>query len=201
MQVTQNEVGRPPGPYVVDLSVEFAHVYADEAFGPEHLAAAEEARLLREELETSGLTYSLSVLIDDYNPLSPTLNVAGFVRQLSEHGPTPDHVVLEGSLIENARSFLAGLNGREGRGLRRYIESRGRFPCALLLAVWHLVRLGAMPLPPTSEMRGACTNPLVGEESLTILPSRFTSVEHRALELIALSPYAHLGARIKHKFF
>ncbi len=203
MQVTEKRVQRQVTPAAVDVNVEFAHVYGDETFGPEQLAGVQEVKRLRDRLNTAGLTYSLSVLIDDYNPVSVSLDVAGFVGMLSRHGAAPDHVVFETSLVETATSLLDRIDGREGRGLRRYVKSRRRIPCALLVAAWHLVRLGALALPPVAdEMPVAFTYvPLVGEESLTVLPARFASVERRALEIIESSPHQHICTRIRHQFF
>jgi hypothetical protein len=143
------------------------------------------------------------VLIDDYNPGTVSLDLDGFVGTLSWHGAAPEHVVLESSLVEAATFLLDRVDGREGRGLRRYIASRRRLPCALLLAAWHLVRLGTLPLPVAAEdTLAAFTDwPLVGNESLTILPRRFAPVEKRALEIIDSTPFHHARARIRHHFF
>jgi hypothetical protein len=188
---------------LVDVSVEFAHVYGDETFGPEHLAGLLETKRLRRNLDSAGQTSSLVVLIDDYNPGTVSLDPEGFAGTLMRHGAAPDHLVLESSLAETAMFLLDCVDGRERRGLRRYIESRGRIPCALLLAAWHLVRLGAMPLPlEADKTRAVFTDmPLVAKESLTVLPARFADVEKRALEIIESTPFHQVRPRISHHFF
>lgn len=204
MQITDEKRAQPQStPVVVDVSIEFAHVYGDETFGPEHRAGLLETRHLRQSPDYAGLTSSLVVLIDDYNPGTVSLDLGRFVGTLSRHGAAPDHVVFESSLVETATFLLECVEGREGRGLRRYIESRRRIPCALLLAAWHLVRLGTLPLPmEAGKTRAVFTDrPLVGNESLTILPARFASVEQRALEIIESTPFQQARARIRHHFF
>ena len=189
------------GPAVVDVAVEFAHVYADETFGPEHLAGVFEATQQTRRLKAAGRSYSLSVLIDDYNPEACTLDTDTFIASLQRHGGAPDYVVLESTLADAAESLLTTITGREGRGLRRYLKSRGRMPCALLVAAWHLLRLGSsdLPAPPIGTI--SPDRPFVGRESLTVLPVRFRAVEKRATEIIEASPYWCMGSRIRHIFF
>jgi hypothetical protein len=126
-----------------------------------------------------------------------TLDTSDFVRSLSEHGAAPDHVVMESTIAPIAQAFLRTVERRERRSLERYADRRGRMPCALLLAAWHLIRLGA-EIDADAE---SAEWPLAGRESLTILPSRFGPVEERALEIIEASPYRDLGGRIQHSFF
>lgn len=189
------------GRVVVDVAIEFAHVYVDETFGPEHLAGVFEVSQQTRQLKAAGRSYSLSVLIDDYNPEACTLDTNTFIASLQRHGVAPDYVVLESTLADAAESLLRTITGREGRGLRRYLKSRGRMPCALLVAAWHLLRLGssdfaAPPIGTTLPQR-----PFVGRESLTVLPVRFRAVEKRAMEIIEASPYWGMGCRISHIFF
>jgi hypothetical protein len=187
----------PGGHGAVDVSVEFAHIYADEAFGDEQIAGARELLRQARRMAVTGQTYSLAVLIDDYNPAVNTLDTSDFVRSLAAHGAAPDHVVLESSIAPIAQEFLRSVSRRERRSLERHAESRGRMPCALLLAAWHLIRLGA----PVSAPVAAAGWPPAGDESLTILPARFAPVEDRALEIIDASPYRDFATRVRHSFF
>jgi len=181
----------------VDVSIEYAHIYVDEAFGAEQIAGTRELMRQVRRMSLLGQSYSLAVLIDDYNPAVKTLDTSDFVRSLNEHGAGPDHVVMESTVAPIAREFVRTVERRERRSLERYAQSRGRMPCALLLAAWHLIRLGA----EIDVGVGASHWPLAGRESLTILPSRFGPVEERALEIIEASPYKEFSGRIQHSFF
>lgn len=197
MQAAQASEAHWPEGAVVDVSVEYAHIYADETFGPEQLRGIREMLRLAGGFRRAGRSYSLAVLVDDYNPDLKTLSVPGLVAALTGHGAAPDHVIMESALAPLAEAFLDRVSGRDGRGLRRYVRSHGKVPCALLLAAWHLVRLGALPTPCSSQN----APPLIGRESLTVLPLRFASVEARAFEIIRASPHAGVTGQIKHRYF
>ena len=205
------EVPFPAG-RLIDMSIEFAHVYSDQSFMREHAVGV--SRTVEEigSLRAERLTSSLTVLIDDYNPQEFLLDVSDFLSDIQLSGVVPNYVLFESELQPMAIALLDRLQGRVAKSLARYVESRGHVPCSLFVAAWHLLRLGVADLgtPPMYALAEVSRNgseppsphhPFAGRRSLTILPTRFRDVEARALEIIRASPYARLSTRVGHIFF
>ena len=112
-----------------DVSLEFAHIYADEPIGPEHLVAAQTMVDVRSEMEAQGLAVSTTVLVDDYNPVYKPLDVGHFIRTLGSLGANPDWVSSEAALVPFGHELLDHLPRRTRRSQERYLDSAGRLSC------------------------------------------------------------------------
>jgi len=187
---------------MVDYNIEFAHIYTDEAFSPEH---AEGISVLKKVLAglPSGTKVTTSVLIDDYNPTKNLLVVSDFTRQLSEAGVTPDFIAWESVLTKQGYSLLNSIHDdRVYKTYENYIRSHGKFPCSYLIAVWNLIRLGYLTLP---DNLFCCANKPVGSFTATniysVLPDRFAEVEKKALDIIKATSYADALKQVQHIYF
>lgn len=87
----------------VDYNIEYAHVYAgsftkDEIIGEEQRTGIIVAKQVVENLEAAGKTYSLNILIDDYNEEAIEVNEELVVSELTKKGLSPDYVMRESRL-------------------------------------------------------------------------------------------------------
>lgn len=83
----------------VDVNIEYGHIYLagidiSRVFGQEQIQGIAKVNELISRLEAEGKTYSLCVLIDDYEyPARVPLNE--FVKKFEEHGRRPDFIMME----------------------------------------------------------------------------------------------------------
>src|SRR4051794_21035517 len=84
-------------------SVEFFHIYTDEA-----ITAAHEASLnyLREAKKAWNLNAKPIVLIDDYNPTDHVLSTEDVLMHLERSGVPTIYWAYEGDMVENAKILL-----------------------------------------------------------------------------------------------
>lgn len=97
----------------VDFSIEYAHIYGSELVSgnfvnEEHKQSIQETKRIVEELESRGKTYSLCVLIDDYNEPAE-VDEQSINDQLKKSGLAPDYVVKESQMARGAEVLLNAL--------------------------------------------------------------------------------------------
>jgi hypothetical protein len=189
----------------VQYSIEFAHIYADENFDDDHRDGAEALRKCIESLSERQHTYSVNVLIDDYNPALHILDRDHFVKELSALDARPHFLAYESQLPAHSDKLMDTITRPKlKREYQKYIDQRGKYPCSFLVAVWYLIRLGAISLSGSSNLYarlGTSSVNFTATKLINILPSRFAHVERQALELIAATPHAHLVNSIESRFF
>jgi hypothetical protein len=195
----------------VDMTVEFSHVYSDESFGPAQLSSIQRAyRELRKLREQGKTTLSL-VLLDDMHVTARRLSPDQVSAEIERCGGEVDAVVLESDVARGVEELLTTLPEgklelesfrRERKRVLFLRTSVGRVTlgtfrdnnfdatCALLVAVWHLARLGEI------QITGVPT----GRSSLSILEERYRRVEEQAIRIIEASRFAGAVARVSHVY-
>lgn len=184
----------------VDYNIEYCHIYVNENFTTEHYRAVNLLKTAINDLEKKNLSYTTSVLIDDYNPTEKVLNVKSFIKELDCMGGKADHVVYESKLTRLKDDMLGVMRGKLKRRYQLYINKTGKCPCSFLVAAWYLLRLGIFT--DGQIIKPKKTKPFAAKQIITILPQRYGSVEKRALEILESTVYADdVRDNIEHIFF
>ena len=82
----------------LDYSIEFGHIYTNEAYSEEHRLSAVRTFEVAEGLKSDGKTFSIHLLIDDYNPEEHFLDVKELLREYGQLGVKPDFTAREAAL-------------------------------------------------------------------------------------------------------
>jgi len=99
----------------VDFNIEYAHIYISNELlenidfvnkYSENIGITKQIIL---ELESKNKTYSLNVLIDDYNPFISDVNLDKIYHLLDECELPPDHIMLESNFANNSAEKLIDL--------------------------------------------------------------------------------------------
>jgi hypothetical protein len=189
--MTQTRIPNLSPAVAAEISVEFAHVYADEQLGAEQdLSAVEAARISAEHDDVQRV-----VLVDDYNAVVAPQRLGALLAELRELAPPEDVIASEAALAPAAQMLLRSMAaGRERRSIERYVRDRRRWPCSLLTAAWYLVRLGELPAPERLFLTSDPLRPAA--ELVNLLPARFGESERRAMALLGASSFAACASRI-----
>lgn len=184
------------------INLEYAHIYLDEEIGEEIFEAARLASSFFKLLNENGNTVVRSVMIDDYNPVERILDENKFLKTLDEKNVLPDYLVYEADLIKYKDIVLNAVHAKLRREYIRYIELRKNVPCSLLIAIWHLIRLGAVPIEngEIKDLSGS-GKAFVSDRVVSILPRRFKNVEEKANKLIKKSTYNKYLEKIERVYF
>ncbi len=189
--------------YNTDVNVEFGHIYINENYSPEHYKSAS---LLRDFLsENKGLSVVKSLLIDNYNARETVLNIDGYIDEIGTVFEKPDFVILEKNLLPYADMLIGQLKeGKVKRQYTSYIEKNDHYPCSLLVATWNAARLGLIRIANGDFLhKNKPADCFYATAILSILPTRFGSVEKRALDILKESNWYsdNYEGRINHIFF
>jgi hypothetical protein len=186
-----------------DVNVEFGHIYLNENYSPEHYRSISLAKDFT--FDNRGLNISKSVLIDNYNAKEPVLSTSKYIKEIKEAFQEPDFVLYEDKVLPFADELLGQLkSGKLKRQYATYIAKYNHYPCSLLVASWNAARLGYIRV---NEKDFLVANKSIEEFSarviLSILPTRFGSVEKRALDIIKEAEWydEQLEGRVNHIFF
>ncbi len=189
----------------LDYSIEFGHIYTNEAYSEEHRLSAVRTFDVIEELRQGGKTFSIHLLIDDYNPEEHFLDVEGLLKEYAQLGVLPDFTAREAGLAPYKDDMFDLItNNKIRKSYSRYIEGRnGKIPCSFMVATWYLIRLGAIvqreehPIShPVSK-----SDLVVADKLINVLPERFMGVENQALKIIAGSKHSDLIDKIDWIFY
>lgn len=185
---------------MVDYSIEFAHIYVDQIFNKDYKQMAPKVKEIISSLNEGEKNYSLSILIDDYNPKRHLLNIDKYIGKLANLGLSPDFVVFESELTKLKDQVLETINDDRLRSsYKRYIDKK-HVPCSFLVATWYLLRLGLLD-SQAIEFYRADKNKSFGARSLiNVLHPKYREVENKAQELILKSTFAHAGDSIDYYF-
>jgi hypothetical protein len=89
--------------------------------------------------------------------------------------------------------------------LTRSLENQEvQYSCAILTAAWHLCRLGIYELEPEGILHADSDVPFAAEKALTILPTRYISLESAALMIIGSlrgKRYKKARRRMEYRFY
>lgn len=178
--------------------IEYAHIYSDRLLDTEHLHGAAVAAGTAHVLETAGASCSRTVLIDDYARLRLLENDV-LVDALEAFGVRPDFLASEAALVSLHEEVVGLITDKEQRrSIKRYYRDRGYLPCSYLVAIWYLVRLGAVHPEPgtvfTAVTDSAAFTP--ADRLVNVLHPRFRIVEAQAYRLIGATRHAPLVERV-----
>lgn len=195
-----------------DVSIEFSHLYADQAFGREQARSLQILRGERTTLESRGLRVSSVVLLDDLHISHLRTTVEDTRASLLALGEDVDAVIPESALRAGAKRMIKTLPRQAlfyepfRRAAKRVLFARTpagpialgsitKRPfeptCALLVATWSLARLGRIEVPGVPA----------AERVISIVGERYRDVERKALALVSLSRFAGDTERISHRFY
>lgn len=85
---------------MVDYNIELAHIYSDQKVGDEQVISIEEGVKFINKLKEASKTYSVSLLIDNYNASSFTVSETELVNLAKKYGVSFDFVVHEAVLAD-----------------------------------------------------------------------------------------------------
>jgi len=170
---------------MVDYNIEFGHIYLNENFSKEHFDGAQVAKKVVSDLKKCNKTYSLTLMIDDYNPDEQLLHLEEYLTELTKIGIRPDFMVYESSLTKFKDLMLDKASSEISRKYRHYIENKGKCPCSFLISIWHILRLGL--IKDGSAIFALSNRPIeefYARNIITILPARFQEVEKMGMNII-----------------
>lgn len=206
---------------IADYNLEFAHIYADEQFGPEQAKGMACANEVMTRLSAAGKTFVTSVLIDEFNPATNILDENDFVVKFKVNNTPVDFIgyesrftVVADTIIRELptsmltlkhfnhpdRSVLMLQDGPLKIGLEEK-KPNLKHTCAILSAAWTLCRLGVYPMPEGGLKILNPRQKFVARKTITILPEKYRSGEERVLEIIKNLPYADRLPDIEYEFF
>lgn len=158
-------------------------------------------------------------MIDDYNPLSITLNEQELLSELTKQGATVDFVAYESQFVGIAEQLIRELPFEQKHrvrfstrdtiiwrqagqtiGLKNYSATTPKYTCAILSAAWTLCRLGAFPFPAKSISTQTNKTPYA-EKIITFLPKKYQATEEKMKQIIAATRFQSLLPRVEHYFF
>lgn len=169
----------------MSVNIEYSHIYLDEKIDPEKLKSMRIAKEVIDSFKAKDIDYTTCVMIDDYNPVEKTLSVEKFLQVLNENGVEPDIIVFESRLAQYKDIVIEMMSRRLQKEYIRYIKTRGFVPCSLLIAIWHLARLGQITINPSDIKKISNRDiPFVREKLVTVLPERYRQVEERARRVL-----------------
>jgi hypothetical protein len=185
-----------------EYNIEYAHIYTNERFGIEHIKSIKKLHNIINKLKQLNKTYVLTVLIDEYNPTRHGLDIKGFLEKLNELNAKPDFVGFESQLTSYKDLLLKEIKGKMKKEYKNYIEKRGKIPCSFLIAIWHLKRLGLIPIKK-GELNNLTKNNNVftAEKIITILPKKYQEVEKKALKIIKSTKFKAWVKNIENIFY
>lgn len=91
--------------------VEAAHIYTDEQPGLEHQMSAVIGTNVSRILEEMGVDVNRMLFVDDFNADSKDLDIHEYESFITKHGFIPDVVVMETTLVEDAKEIVRVLEG------------------------------------------------------------------------------------------
>lgn len=172
---------------MVDLSIEYAHIYTNAKISQEQALSLDILGGIR--ANTKGKSLSLVVLVDDYSFPDPSFAYDAFLAWLGERGLRPDLVLRESQLIPSCDEVLRLVSDTKLREqISDYVRAK-KYPCSLFIAAWYLIRLGCIESQIFPREKTAT-------RLINILPESFKPFEEKALELIRTTPFAEAAEQI-----
>jgi hypothetical protein len=186
-----------------NYGIEYAHIYTDQSFGNEQIRGINELNNLEKRLREKELSTSRLILIDDYSPAVSfnRFDFDSFFKNLKKLNALPDVVVMESEIAKCCEITLGLISdNRLKRQLEKYVESRKKYPCSLLIASWYLLRLGAFGQDSMKVVYGNSLK-IFSDRIITILPDSFQTPENNASEIIKSTKFKDLDSKIERIFF
>ncbi len=185
-----------------EYSIEYGHFYTNELFNGDHQAGIKKLRMVTQNLETNHQSYSLCVLIDNYNAPVISENVQDFWQNLRQNEALPHYWAYEGDLSHYVEITLDQLHPKTKKEYLAYIEHHQHIPCSLFIIIWYYLRLGIIEdTEKVIEKISPTDTTFSAKNLITILPKRFEQVEDIALRAIKRGRHKDIGQRITLIFF
>lgn len=206
---------------MVDYNIELAHIYSDDEIGEEQELSIREGIKLINRLRGNSESFSVSLLIDNYNTSSFTVGEDQLVDLAKSHGVSLDFIIHEAELVSlcdllvkdmdplavervkflkyNKESLVLKHNGKI-IGIKDYFDTHERNTCAALVACWHLARLGVYPMPE-DKIRRLSDASFQARRSITVLPKKYKSNEDKVLAILGSTIYKDLVEKIEYIYF
>jgi hypothetical protein len=176
-----------------DVSLEYAHIYANSEIGLEHHVAVEVLADVTQGLDQNGESFNLIVLVDDYSFPDPSFDYPAFSEWLKDKGYKPDFMYRESQLIPVCDEVLKLVKDERFKAqVLSYIKNK-KYPCSLFIAAWYLVRLGALSHP-------AFASEIQAKRIINILPESFRPFEEEGLRLIRATDHVALADKIEYRY-
>ena len=195
-----------------DVSIECAHIYADESLTCAHAKSIAIAQRESRRWRAEGRTVRSVVLVDDIHVGASRLTPEQIKGWAARFGFGVDVVVEESALKAVAKGLIKSLPrrnlywepfrrapkrvlflrcGEGGIALGTVVDRCFEPSCALLVAAWNLTRLGAFSVGgiPTAEI------------ATSVLEERYRGVEMKALRIIEGSRHRSFAGRISHIYY
>lgn len=197
----------------MQTNIELAHVYSDACIDPNHHISANKAREISRKMDTT------SILVDDYNPQTHSLNINNFVYILeNSHNIKINFVAFESGLCKSAEKLFCSLPTikeihfkRENKTVLFLVTLSDQIPlavvqnnrihyrCPLLTASWQLTRLGEFQFENVALSNRSVT-PVYSDRVVSILDHKYRVNEERSLAIIEHSPYRKHLDHINHVY-
>src|SRR5690349_3252927 len=105
------------------FSVEFSHIYTNEAFSEEHKQSINKLKLYLPKIKDE--EYQTCVFIDNYNSTEDLLDVQDFLKRLGDLGVRPDYYAYEADMSKYSEELLGLIkNNRLRKNYERYISQK-----------------------------------------------------------------------------
>jgi hypothetical protein len=191
-----------------DLSIEFAHIYADRYFAEEQQYSLQLAKEKKHHALLSGKSVTTLVMIDDLHASRVITGASQIKDIVAQNGDSVDNIVFESSLVPAALELIDNLPNsliwresfcRRSKTVLFLKTLTGAVPlltikdgrqipsCAALSATLLLARLGAL-----RSVKGVVS----ARNVVTIIDERFRYLEQCAHSIISTTCYAQFLMRI-----
>lgn len=179
------------------FSVEFSHIYTNEAFSAEHSQSINKLKKYLPKLKSAD--YQTCVFIDNYNSTEDLLVVQDFLEKLKLSGAQPDYYAYEADMAMYAEKLLGIIqDNRLRKSYEKYIGEKNTLPCSFMTAIWYLIRLGIFE-PNAIVENGRKFSP--AETLINILPERFRTVEARTLDILTSTKDPLIIGKVDYVFY
>jgi hypothetical protein len=182
------------------FSVEFSHIYTNEAFSDEHKQSIQNLKKYLPKLKDDD--FQTCVFIDNYNSTEDLLDVDDFLENLKNEGVQPDYYAFEADMAKYTDRLLATIQDeRLRKSYERYITKRNVLPCSFMTAIWYLIRLGVFEKDVIVQNGKNGKKVAPAERIINILPERFRAVEAKTLEIINSTKNTDAIGRVDYVFY
>jgi hypothetical protein len=222
----------------VDYNIEFGHIMTYEK-GLRFLQkkSIELAKETIERIEREGKTYTTCVLIDDYLSSYSYLDVGNYLIELGNLMP-PNYVAYESRMVDaikelfrsipkrkeiikkqasevdSTKNVLFLVKGSDKISLKEesIVKFEERYHTPILIACWHLMRLGLIKPRGVKETRIVKKKPFAAKNIITIIPRigpgtskkkmmSYMNVEKQALKIISCTRFKKYTKNIGYVYF
>ena len=196
----------------VDYNIEYAHIFTDvPRMGHRQRESVKIAKGIIKQLKKKKKNYVLTILVDEFTPTYSYLDVNNFLLTLEKEMVAPTYIVYESRLLPAverllgllpkpkiiAREEKVNISGKKeiiklkksGKEIAleeiAKVKYKSRYYTPLLIAAWHLLRLGQINIPGAIRKTNLTKDiPFFAKKTITIIPKKFREIDEKSLILI-----------------